>query len=48
MPISEIHKKKRLKNYVILAILLSVIAMFFTVTIIKLKAVSANVESTKK
>lgn len=48
MPITEIHKKKRIKNYAVLAVLVGLIAMFFSVTMIKLRAATSNVESTKR
>jgi hypothetical protein len=37
MPLSEIHKKKRFKNYAILAVVLGWCALIFAVSIIRMK-----------
>ena len=34
---SETHQKKKIKNYALLAILLVIVATFFSVTIVKLQ-----------
>jgi len=36
MPLSEIHKKKAKKNYMILAIIFALVALFFAITLIKM------------
>jgi len=36
MPLSEIHKKKAKKNYMVLAIIFSLVALFFAITLIKM------------
>jgi len=48
MPIHEIHKKKKIKNYTLLAILVAFILTFFFVTIVKFQDNAANVQSERK
>lgn len=38
MPIGEMHKQKKTKNIALLVIMLSIVALFFSVTIIKFNA----------
>lgn len=35
MPLSDLHKKKKVKNYTLMAILLATIVLFFFITIVK-------------
>jgi cell division protein FtsL len=42
MPISEVHKNKRTKNFALLFILIAIVATFFLVTIIKFDARNLN------
>ena len=36
MPKSEIHKERKFKNYLVLAILIIIVALFFSVTLVRL------------
>lgn len=36
MPLSDLHQRKRVKNFTVAAILLALILLFFVITIIKL------------
>lgn len=38
MALSELHQRQRRKNYILLAVLLGLVAMFFTLTQVKLRA----------
>lgn len=46
---SETHQKKKIKNYALLAVLVVLIATFFSVTIVKLQESleNAKLQSTK-
>ncbi|MCE3232357.1 MAG: hypothetical protein K0R98_614 [Rickettsiaceae bacterium] len=43
MPLNEVHKKKKSKNYALLAIVVSLMLLFFAVTIVKIKEVNSHV-----
>ena len=36
MPINEEHKRKKSKNYILLAILVAVMAMFYYISVLKI------------
>lgn len=40
MPYSDLHKKKKAKNYTLLAILVVLIALFFVLTIVRMSSVA--------
>ncbi len=37
MPLSQIHQKRKYKNYTLLAIMFAVVILFFAITIVKIK-----------
>ena len=43
MPISDIHKQRKTKNYTLLAVIITVIILFFFLTIIKLKSPEVDI-----
>ena len=45
---SELHRKKRTKNYVLLFLLLTLIALFFTVTMVKIANSSLPAAGTER
>ena len=49
MPLHKIHDKKKIKNYTLLAVLISMMTMFFFITIVKFQQNSAHeqIESEK-
>ena len=45
MPLHPIHKKKKTKNYALLIVIVTLMALFFTLTIVKISEVNSNVSS---
>ncbi len=41
MPYSELHRRKKIKNFTLLAVLLAVVALFFVLGVIKFQSLGA-------